>query len=72
MADKLIDNVNRGVQDVKNLSPEALKELDQVLNELTKIAKKDHLSPKPNPRDRKKRIEMALEPYLKKLGATGT
>lgn len=72
MPGKLIDDVTKGLREVKDLSPEALKELDQVLNELTKIAKKDYLSPTPNPRDRRKRIVMALDPYLKKLGGTET
>ncbi len=72
MADKLIDDVNKGVQDVKGLTPEALKELDQVLNELTKIAKKDHLSAVQSPKDRRKKIEKVLERYLKQLGGTAT
>jgi hypothetical protein len=72
MTDKLINEVANGIQDVKDLSSDAIKELDQILNELTKIAKKDHLSPTQNPRDRRKKIEAALEPYVKKLGGAHT
>jgi hypothetical protein len=72
MVDKLITQVNEGVGDVKSLSAEAVKELDRILNELTKIAKRDHLSPKPNPTERRKKILKRLGPNLKELGGPDT
>lgn len=69
MADELIQEIKDGASNVSSLSGGAVSEIDQILNELTKIAKRDHLSSKPNVTGRRKKVENQLNNLLIKLGA---
>ena len=69
MSDELIQEIKDGACNVSSLSGGAVSEIDQILNELTKIAKRDHLSKIPSVASRRRKVETQLNNLLTKLGA---